>query len=350
MLVTGHTGFKGAWLCLQLEQLGAEVMGLSLPPAQDSLFARAGLAGRWREWMVDIRDRGALASSFLEAQPELVIHMAAQPLVSVGYRDPILTMETNVMGTAYVLEEVRRSDSVSGCLVITTDKVYLPRREAHRHVESDPLGGEDPYAASKSSAEHVIASWRRMLSEAQGAKVASVRAGNVIGGGDFAENRLLPDLVRAFSAGVPALVRQPGFTRPWQHVLDPLSGYLLAGSALLTGHDLPAAINFGPEREHSVGHVADLAVEAWGGSAEWREGASLGIHEAPLLALDSSLARESLGWTPTWDTQEAVTRTVHWWQGILSGDDPVESCLRDIREFERDSSAARARNEPGDTT
>ena len=335
ILVTGHTGFKGAWLSLELESLGAEVMGLSLPPAEESLYVRAGMAGRWNEWFVDIRDREQLRVAFRQAKPELVFHMAAQPIVSVGYHDPVMTFETNTMGTAYILEEVRQSPYVIGCVIITTDKVYRPQQEAHRHVESDPLGGDDPYAASKAGAEHVIASWQRMLLATGGPKVVSARAGNVIGGGDSAENRLLPDLVRAFSAGEPALIRHPSFTRPWQHVLDPLAGYLLVGSGMLLGRDLPAAINFGPDHEYPVRHVADLAVEAWGEPAEWRLGASLAVHETPLLALDSSLAHHSLGWTPTWDTNEAVMRTIRWWQRLQNGDDPLELCLQDIRDFAR---------------
>lgn len=333
VLVTGHTGFKGTWLSLWLEFLGADVVGLSLPPEPGSLYSRAHLAGRWPESMLDIRDFSTVDSSIRAYRPDLVFHMAAQPLVSLSYADPMATFDTNVMGTMNVLEAVRRAPSVVGCVVVTTDKVYRPGSRGRRHVETDPLGASDPYSASKAAAEHVVGAWRDLLSRESGARVVAVRAGNVIGGGDFAANRLLPDLMRAFMADTVCKVRNPNFTRPWQHVLDPLYGYLTLGTRLVQGRTVPAAVNFGPEREESVAMVADLAARFWGGGAKWISGRDVEMPEAPVLALDSTLAHQSLGWRPTWGTEEATRRTVSWWRSILSGAEPAIRSLGDIKDF-----------------
>lgn len=333
VLVTGHTGFKGTWLCLWLELLGAEVVGLSLPAEPDSLHARAQLAGRWEESLRDIRSFSKVEDSFADLKPDLVFHLAAQPLVSVGFDDPMTTFDANVMGTMHVLEAVRRMPTVLGCVVVTTDKVYRPRVAAHRHTEDDPLGAHDPYSASKAAAEHVVDAWRQLILADTGAPVVAVRAGNVIGGGDSAPNRLLPDLVRAFTSHTVCEIRHPDFTRPWQHVLDPLSGYLVVGALMLQGQLLPKAFNFGPEQEERVGIVADWAAACWGQGAAWIPRPSFDMPETELLALDSGLAHRTLGWSPTWATKEAVERTISWWTEFRGGADPLALCLRDIAAF-----------------
>ena len=338
VLLTGHTGFKGAWLSLWLEMLGVEVVGLSLPTMPGSLYDRAGLAGRWTEGLHDIRDASFISKFVRRNAPDFVVHMAAQPLVSEGFSHPVETFETNVVGTINVLEAVRHTPSVRGCVVVTTDKVYRPSSVAHRHAEVDPLGGKDPYSASKSACEHVVTAWRVLLSSERDCPLVAVRAGNVIGGGDAAENRLMPDLMRAFSGGRIASVRQPSFTRPWQHVLDPLSGYLAVLSKIAVGESPPEALNFGPEKEESVEMVADLAATFWGAGASWKvQESDSPMAETPLLALSSELAHQALGWSPQWSTDEAVERTVAWWRGLGEGVPAVDLCLQDLQDFMRSS-------------
>ena len=331
--MTGHTGFKGTWLSLWLELLGADVVGVSLPPEPESLYARGGAAGRWPESLDDIRSGDGLHRAMIEHSPQLVFHLAAQPLVNASYRLPVETFETNVMGTVHVLEAVRNTPSVLGCVVVTTDKVYRPRHVAHRHVESDALGASDPYSASKAATEHVVDAWRGLLLRDKGTPLVAVRAGNVIGGGDFAADRHIPDLVRAFTRDEPCLIRNPEFTRPWQHVLDPLAGYLAVGARMLQRQEVPGAINFGPAREHTVAEVADMAAASWGPGASWLPfGQSEGL-ETPLLALDSHLAETELGWVPTWPTDVAVERTISWWRAVLDGAGALDLCRRDIQDY-----------------
>jgi CDP-glucose 4,6-dehydratase len=340
ILVTGHTGFKGAWLCQWLELLGANVAGFSLPAEPGSLYDRGGMGGRWEERLDDIRSFGAIHQAVQVFRPDLVIHLAAQPLVSASYQAPLPTFETNVMGTVHVLEAVRQSSGVKGCVVVTTDKVYRPRPEGGRHTESDPLGAHDPYSASKAAAEHVTDAWRGLIESDSHTRIVAARAGNVIGGGDFAPDRLVPDLIRAFSAGVECEIRHPQFTRPWQHVLDPLSGYLILAARILKGEDVPPAVNFGPQREEPVSVVADLAAAFWGEGASWTTGGATGMKETPLLALDSELAYRTLGWQPTWGTAEAVGRTVAWWKQLRGGSSPYALCRADIEDFMSISRAA----------
>jgi CDP-glucose 4,6-dehydratase len=336
-LVTGHTGFKGAWLSLWLESLGTEVVGLSLPPEPGSLYERAGLSGRWPEFIADIRDFPSVEACVKSCAPEVVFHLAAQPIVSTSYDDPVGTFETNVMGTVHVMEAARQSPSVKGCVVVTTDKVYKPHDTPHRHVESDALGARDPYSASKAAAEHAVDAWRGLFSHDSGPELVAARAGNVIGGGDFAADRLLPDLIRAFIARDRCLVRHPDFTRPWQHVLDPLAGYLLVGARVLAGEPVPDAVNFGPDQEESVEVVADLTALYWGDGAAWTRDRANTMPETPLLALDSSLASRTLGWRPTWGTSAAISRTVGWWKANERGIHPIDLCLDDIRSFTSES-------------
>lgn len=336
VLVTGHTGFKGAWLSLWLEQVGAEVFGISLPAQPGSLYERAGLQGRWREALVDIRDREALTAAVRSFEPAIVFHLAAQPLVGVGYEDPVGTFETNVMGTVNLVDVVRRVPATKGCVLVTTDKVYRNDESGRALKEGDPLGGSDPYSASKSSAEHVAVAWSNLWEAGSGPRIVTARAGNVVGGGDFAERRLLPDLVRAFASRTPARVRNPSSTRPWQHVLDPLHGYLLLGERILRDESAPEAVNLGPLHEHPVSVVADLAVELWGEGASWTRDTDDGPPESRLLALDSGLARRALRWRPTWDMGKSVGRTLNWWKEVLRGQPAEEMCLIDIATFEQE--------------
>jgi len=330
VLVTGHTGFKGAWLCEWLLDLGAEVHGLALPPGKPSLFEALGLAGRVKHQIVDILDATALKKKIQDARPDFIFHLAAQSLVRVSYREPLLTFATNTLGTANLLEAVRESNFPCTVVVITTDKCYENDGAAHggkarSFKESDPLGGHDPYSASKAAAELVVASYRDSFF-GQGVEVAlaSARAGNVIGGGDWAEDRLVPDCMRALSAGKPIPVRNPDFTRPWQHVLEPLGGYLLLGARLEAARAkkdateitrYAQAFNFGPEPDANrcvrdlVGEVLRHWLGAWEQSHQEKH-----LKEAPLLSLAIDKARETLGWKPRWDFAQTVEQTVVWYR------------------------------------
>ncbi len=323
MLVTGHTGFKGAWLCLLLLHRGARVSGLSLPAEEGGLFDATGLGEHVETFHCDLRDAGATRAAVARARPEIVLHLAAQPLVLRSYLDPATTWTTNLMGTLNLLEALRALDRPLTLIAVTTDKVYAenPRAEAFR--ESDPLGGHDPYAASKAACEILLESHRRSFLAEAGIRVGVARAGNVIGGGDWAANRILPDLVRARMAGQPLEIRNPAATRPWQHVLDPLCGYLLMAERLEGGATLPTALNFGPDPEDERS-VADLVQEArrwWPEStdrAAERPAKSSG-HEAPRLALSTDLVRRSLGWRPKWSFATSVEQTMHWYRSVCEG-------------------------------
>ena len=319
-----------------LHQLGASVVGISLAPEPDSLFHRARLSDMATSREIDIRDGyHGLSDVIAEHSPDLVVHMAAQPLVLDSYADPYATFQTNVMGTVNLLEAMRQLEERIPTVVVTTDKVYRPS-VGRSHSETDPLGGADPYSLSKAATELAVTAWRS-LHEENRLRIVTTRAGNVIGGGDAARNRLLPDLTRAFHSEQPAPIRNPGSVRPWQHVLDPLYGYLLLGCQMLKGAPVPEALNFGPASNSplSVASVADIAVESWGEGARWtaEEGLEARHHESPFLALDSSLARESLGWAPTWGAAEAVQRTISWWRSVLGGGDPRQAMARDLEDF-----------------
>lgn len=349
VLLTGHTGFKGSWLARWLTMLGAEVHGLALdPPTNPSLFVLAqvsqSLASDRRS---DIRNEAEVLETFRRTNPSVVFHLAAQPLVRDGFRRPGETFTTNTLGTVNVLEAARATSSVEALVVITTDKVYLPPHLHHRgasqspgaaegtrvappHLETDPLGAEDPYGWSKVAAEHAVAAYRALpgIDGAQPWSIptATARAGNVLGGGDWSSERLLPDCIRSFAVGEPLELRFPDATRPWQHVLDPLNGYLLLAEALQTGspQGLPGAFNFGPceADERTVGEVADHVASLWGEAAEVRRTAQSGEpHENPMLRLDSALAQASLGWRPTWGLEETLKHTVEWYRSVLDGVD-----------------------------
>jgi CDP-glucose 4,6-dehydratase len=346
VLLTGHTGFKGGWLALWLADLGARVHGYALgPPTQPSLFdvATVGqvLASDTR---ADLADLDALAATLDRIRPEVVFHLAAQALVSEGYRDPLGTMATNVMGTANLLEAIRTVSSVRAVVVVASDKVYENPETGHAFNEQEPLGGQDPYSASKAAAEIVVASYRSSLfgDGRHPAHIASARAGNVIGGGDWAADRLVPDCFRAFAAGEPVRLRHPDAVRPWQHVLEPLSGYLGLAARLLAdgGERFARAWNFGPDAsdDASVAGVAQGLASLWGKGAQVEAASRSDWHEAGLLRLDSTAARSELGWAPRWSLQQALEQTVAWQQAWRRGDDMHAVCREQIATYARSAS------------
>lgn len=327
VFVTGHTGFKGGWLSLMLHHLGARVHGYALnPDATSSMFGAAGIASTLAsDVRADIADLTRLRESLRAAAPEVLIHLAAQPLVRQGYDEPVGTFATNVMGTVNVLEAARDLPSLRAIVVVTTDKVYANHNTGERFTEDAPLGGDDPYSASKAAAELVAASYRHSFFDAGCALVASARAGNVIGGGDWAEDRLVPDCMRAFSASQPVYLRYPSASRPWQHVLEPLTGYLMLAARLLSADGGPYARswNFGPRAgdQATVGYVAQRIARLWGGDAQVLRDNAAHPHEAGLLALDSGMATSLLGWRPHWSLDEALRSTVAWQRAYESGQD-----------------------------
>ncbi|MCE0484520.1 MAG: CDP-glucose 4,6-dehydratase [Methylacidiphilales bacterium] len=325
VLVTGHTGFKGAWLCEWLLGLGAEVHGLALPAAEPSLFFALELDRRIKHAIQDIRHFAELAETVRRLKPDFIFHLAAQALVRVSYREPVPTFATNALGTAHLLEAVRTAHFPCTIVAITTDKCYENDGRPRRFKESDPLGGHDPYSASKAAAEIVIASYRDSLfAHGTDVALASARAGNVIGGGDWAEDRLVPDCIRALSVNNPIPVRNPGFTRPWQHVLEPVSGYLLLGAKLEAARAkkdaaevarYAQAFNFGPEPEanRTVCDLTEEVLRHWPG--RWEQATQeKHLREAPLLSLDIAKAKEILGWHPRWNFSETVAQTMAWYR------------------------------------
>lgn len=319
VLVTGHTGFKGGWLCLWLERLGADVTGLSLAPepGRPSLFESVGLGDRMRSIIGDIRDVATVRAVVDEHRPDIVFHLAAQPLVRRSYRDPIETFGSNVMGTLHVLEAARASGSVRAIVCVTTDKVYENHEWAWGYRETDRLGGKDPYSASKACAELVAASYQQTLFPMDGrVALATARGGNVIGGGDWSEDRLVPDIVRAVEAGEPIVLRNPSAIRPWQHVLELVRGYLLLGQKLLAGEDVKAAWNFGPDRgnEVTVETLVRSFMEVWGETGTRVDVVPSGLKEAHFLKLDISKVAQDLGWRPILDFDETMRLTADWYR------------------------------------
>jgi CDP-glucose 4,6-dehydratase len=324
VLVTGNTGFKGGWLSIWLDKLGAQVEGFSLdPPTSPSLFVAAKVGDRVPTTKGDIRDYAAVLRHFEQQQPEIVFHMAAQPLVRRSYSDPIETYSTNVMGTVHVLEAARKTKSVRVVVNVTSDKCYENREQPWGYRESDPMGGHDPYSSSKGCAELVSTAYRRSYFETAQSEhpiaMATVRAGNVIGGGDWAEDRLVPDCIRALVAGKPIIIRNPDAVRPWQHVMEPLAGYILVAERLRhAGATASSSYNFGPH-DHDVQPVSFLVrsiVERWG-EGRWEVQPDGRMHEARLLSLDSMLARRMLGWRPRLAIKEALEMTVDWYRAYL---------------------------------
>ena len=317
VFVTGQTGFKGSWLLVMLRALGAEVTGFALDPQTDpGMFALLALGDLGTDRRGDIRDGAALTAAMVAADPEIVIHMAAQPLVRASYRDPVQTYAVNVMGTVHLLEACRAAPSVRAIVAVTTDKCYENVDWTWGYRENDRLGGADPYSNSKACAELVVDAYRQSFLAARGIGLASARAGNVIGGGDFADDRLVPDAVRAFASGAPLVIRNPLAVRPWQHVLEPLAGYLLLAERLHGDARFGTAWNFGPRAEESaaVGDVATRLAGLWGGDARWVQDPAEHSHEAATLKLDSTRARTDLGWKPRFGLDEALRWTAEWYK------------------------------------
>ena len=336
MLVTGLTGFKGLWLANWLERLGAEVIGLALPPDEAMRRGWPGLGERFACALGDIRDEEFVKRFVAEAQPELIFHLAAQPLVRRSYERPVETFATNVLGTVHVLEAARQQECVQGIVVVTSDKCYENREQEAGYREDDAMGGHDPYSASKGCAELVTAAYRRSYGRARW-RVASARAGNVIGGGDWAADRLVPDFVRSLVAGQPCLVRRPSAVRPWQHVLEPLAGYLLLGERLVQGDDsFASGWNFGPDPRDAVNvrEVARLMVACWQ-QGTVVEATAQGPHEAHLLRLDSTKAAQRLKWQPLLTTAQRIAWTVDWYRAWQENARAVwDVAGRQIEQFE----------------
>ncbi|MCP5269315.1 MAG: CDP-glucose 4,6-dehydratase [Zoogloeaceae bacterium] len=336
VFLTGHTGFKGSWLALWLKSLGAEVSGYALPaPTKPSLFEIADVTAGMHSTIGDIRDADQLARTMHAACPEIIFHLAAQPLVGDGYKDPVGTYTTNVIGTVNLLEIARTLPGLRCIVVITTDKCYANHETRQAFRESDPLGGRDPYSSSKACAELVCEAYRQSFFTDTRISLATARAGNVIGGGDWAANRLVPDLLRDFSAGRSAKLRNPLAVRPWQHVLEPLAGYLALAEALCCSSEFARAWNFGPADEDclTTGALADLVAEAWDKEAHWAQIATNFPHEAGFLSLDATAAIERLKWRPIWPLKEAVRHTVAWHRSWLSGENMQAVCLAQISQY-----------------
>ncbi len=344
VFLTGQTGFKGAWLALWLESLGAEVRGFALPPEPGSLALATGPVGESLHG--DIRDAAALRGALLAFRPEVVLHLAAQALVRRSYREPVATFETNVMGSIHLLEAARHSPGLRAVVMVTTDKCYANQERPEPYREDEPLGGRDPYSASKAAMEIAVAAWRSSFLAAEDVAVATARtdvavatarAGNVIGGGDWAEDRLLPDCIRALRAGESIAVRNPAATRPWQHVLEPLAGYLVLAEALWRdGASVAEAWNFGPTLAdvQPVGQVVATVARLWGAGAAWHVAAAPGaLHEAGLLAVDAGKARARLGWQPRLPLAQALEWTVEWYRQQAAGAAARDLMLADIARY-----------------
>ena len=336
VLLTGHTGFKGVWATRMLERAGAEVHGFALAPEREpSLFGMLGARGLASSTIGDVADRAALAGAVAAARPQLVLHMAAQSLVRRAYREPVETFATNAMGAVHLLDALRGLDGVEAVLVVTTDKVYAEREDGRAFVEGDRLGAGEPYAASKAAAELATAAFGQSFFAPRGTPLATARGGNVVGGGDFSEDRLAPDIVRAALAGAPLKLRRPNATRPWQHVLDCLAGYFAYLEALAARRDVPCALNFGPDRPGGGLSVADFHARfaaALGGAKDW-EPDSGAARETEALAIDASAARRLLGWRNRYSPAEAIRLAAEWYRAWRAGADAGELIDAQIASF-----------------
>jgi CDP-glucose 4,6-dehydratase len=343
VFLTGHTGFKGSWLALWLRKMGAQVCGYALDPWTDpNMFTVADVSAEIEDIRGDILDRSKLETAMAEFAPTVVFHLAAQPLVRQSYNDPVGTYATNVMGTIHVLEAVRKTPNVRAVVCVTTDKCYENKEWVWPYRENDPLGGYDPYSSSKACAEVVSAAYRSSFfsvdrPEEHRVALATARAGNVIGGGDWSEDRLIPDLIRGFQSDQPVLIRRPKAIRPWQHVLEPVHGYIMLAERLLAGKEqFASAFNFGPGDEDAwpVERIADRMAAAWGESATWIRDADPGVHEAGILRLDASRARTELGWQPRLTIESALDWTVDWYRACQQDDTMKDFTYNQIEAYE----------------
>ena len=353
VFVTGHTGFKGSWLSLWLTHMGAEVKGFSLkPPTTPSLFEVANVANGIDSEIGDIRDRDSIYKSIVEFNPEVLIHMAAQPLVRLSYDEPVETYATNVMGTVHVLEAARQCNALKAIVNVTTDKCYENREWEWGYRENEPMGGHDPYSNSKGCVELVTSAYRNSFFHVLGApKLATARAGNVIGGGDWALDRLIPDALKAFEKNQTVIVRNPLATRPWQHVLEPLSGYLVLAQRLFHEFETESALsenasfadgwNFGPKDEDAlpVKEILDKMVSAWGEGSAWELDKESHPHEANFLKLDISKANKKLQWQPTWKLEKTLYKIVAWHKSWNAGSSMNAKCIDEIKEYMNDMKA-----------
>ena len=347
VLVTGYTGFKGSWLTLWLNKLGAEVMGYALEPSTElSLFNQIKLSEKCINNFNDIRDKKTLEKTIYEFRPDFVFHLAAQPLVGISYENPELTWSTNVMGTIYLLESLKKLNNKCVSIIITTDKVYQNNEWEYAYRENDPLGGNDPYSSSKAAVEIAVRSWRKsfcgeLKHQNKYLKLATARAGNVIGGGDWVKSRLIPDLIDSLKNGEKVFLRNPYSTRPWQHVLEPLSGYLKLAKLLYIQDqvtELESSFNFGPKNEanKSVLYLIKKCLTYWQGEFEILDNTNL-PHEAGLLNVSIDKSYQKLKWSPTWDFEQTIRKTIFWYKAvILEKSDPLNCCLNDLCSYESD--------------
>lgn len=340
ILLTGHTGFKGSWLSLWLQSMGANLYGLALnPPTMPSLFHEANVSAGMHSMVGDIRDYPTVLAAMQACRPDIIIHMAAQPLVRYAYKDPIETFATNVMGTVHVLEAARRIGTAKAIVNVTTDKCYENKEWVWGYREDEPMGGYDPYSSSKGCSELITSAYRRSFFCECGIALGSARAGNVIGGGDWATDRLVPDILRALEKSQTVIIRNPSATRPWQHVLEPLSGYLTLAERLYADDDKTFAEgwNFGPNDEDArpVKWIVEQMVQVWGNETSWQLDSGIHPHEANYLKLDISKARTKLGWQPRWNLAIALANIVDWHRHWLDKGDVQSKCLQQILHFQR---------------
>lgn len=337
VLITGHTGFKGSWLSLWLQSMGAELSGLALaPPTTPALFQEAGVGQGMVSTVGDVRDYSTVLAAMEACRPEVIFHLAAQPLVRYSYQEPIETYSTNVLGTVHVLEAARHVGSVRAIINVTTDKCYENREWFWGYRENEAMGGHDPYSSSKGCAELVTSAYRRSYFHDSTIALASVRAGNIVGGGDWALDRLVPDILRAFERSQPVVIRNPYAIRPWQHVLEPLSGYLILAERLFEeGQVYADSWNFGPVEEdvRPVQWIVENMAENWGDEASWRLDDAKHPHEASYLKLDISKAKSLLGWRPRWSLAEALGQIVNWHRTWLDKGSVKNACLAQIEEY-----------------
>lgn len=335
VFITGHSGFKGTWLCKMLTMAGAEIIGYSLEPEKDSFFYSSGVAKNVKSVFADITDFEALGKAFYDAKPEIVVHLAAQPIVRESYKQPRLTYETNVMGTVNILECIRNSDSVRSFLNVTTDKVYENRDESHSFVENEALKGFDPYSNSKSCSELVTYSYKNSFMNDKKVAISTARAGNVIGGGDFAKDRIIPDCVRAALSGKKVEVRNPCSIRPYQHVLDPIYAYLLIAARQYDLLELSDCYNVGPETSDcaTTGQLTELFCKIWGDGLDWINANDGGPYESKILMLDCNKLKKTFGWKPRWHFNEAVKQTVSWYRCFAEDGNICEFMENQINDF-----------------